>query len=73
MVCINRRNGMQATVFEYGDCGLHIGTSDLPVETYEYDGSGFDPDLLTEMRHYDETVGCWLNEDPIGYEPGDNL
>jgi RHS repeat-associated protein len=76
MVCINRRNRMQATVFEYGDCGLRIGTSDLPVECYEYDGSGFDPEVglyLTQTRHYDATEGRWLIEDPIGYEPGDNL
>jgi hypothetical protein len=72
MVCINRRNGMQATVFEYDDCGLRIGTSDLPVEYYQYDGSGFDPVLLTQTRHYDPNVGCWLIEDPIGYQPNDD-
>ncbi len=26
-----------------------------------------------EFRHYDPTVGRWLNDEPIGYRPGANL
>jgi RHS repeat-associated protein len=41
---------------------------------YAYDGRDFDPEVglqYNRARHYDPTVGRWINQDPIGYEAGD--
>ncbi len=81
MVCINRRSsGMNVWLSAYNDCDIppqvaHPIHDDVPTEYFEYDGRDFDPNdtlYLPQFRHYDPTEGCWLSEDPVGYEPGDD-
>ena len=51
-------------------------TDSKPDCLFAYSGHPFDKEVglqSSDFRHYDPTVGRWLNEDHIGYRPGRNL
>jgi RHS repeat-associated protein len=44
------------------------------ADQFLYDGRDFDPEVglqYHQARHFDPTVGRWINQDPIGHEAGD--
>ncbi len=46
--------------------------ADQTIDRYLYHGDDLDVEAgLQAHRHFDPTVGRWINEDPIGYEAGD--
>ncbi len=51
-------------------------TDPKPDCLFAYTGRPFDKEVglqSSELRHYDPTVGRWLNDEPIGYQPDGNL
>jgi RHS repeat-associated protein len=49
---------------------------DAGTTAFQYDGHDLDPEVglqYNRARHFDPTIGRWLNEDPIGFEDGANL
>ena len=46
----------------------------MDADRFLYHGDELDVEVglqYNRARHYDPTVGRWINEDPIGYEAGD--
>jgi len=44
------------------------------ADRFLYHGDELDVEAglqYSQARHYDPTVGRWINQDPIGYEAGD--
>jgi RHS repeat-associated protein len=44
------------------------------LDIFNFTGRDFDPEVglqYHQARHFDPTVGRWINQDPIGYEAGD--
>jgi RHS repeat-associated protein len=53
-----------------------IADDPKPDCLFAYTGHPFDKEVglqSNELRHYDPTVGRWLNDEPIGYRPDANL
>ncbi len=51
-------------------------TDPKPDCLFAFTGHPFDKEVglqSNEIRHYDPTVGRWLNDDWIGYQPDGNL
>ena len=51
-------------------------TDPTPDCLFAFTGHPFDKEVglqSNELRHYDPTVGRWLNDEPIGYQPDGNL
>lgn len=45
-----------------------------PTSIFVFTGRAFDEELglqFDQLRHFDPTVGRWLNEEPIGCEAAD--
>jgi RHS repeat-associated protein len=44
------------------------------ADHFLYDGRDFDPEAglqYNRIRHFDPTIGRWINDEPVGYEAGD--
>ncbi len=56
------------------DDNLFDQTTD--ADRFDYIGRDFDPEVVLQYnraRHYDPTVGRWINQDPVRFEDGANL
>ena len=53
-----------------------IRIADKPTSIFAFTGRALDKDTAVEshqLRHFDPTVGQWLNEEPIGYQGDGDL
>ncbi len=71
-------NGTEVATFEHDEFGLELGASGSSPKTY-VGGLGVHDDtsetrlLYMRRRHYDPSLGRFLNRDPIGFRGGLNL
>ena len=52
---------------------IRIANSE-PTSIFAFTGRALDNEVglqFNQLRHFDSTVGRWLDDEPVGYEAGD--